>query len=80
MKTTTRNQAVEITNEIITGMTFEKAKSICEPLETILENVNQFVWNTGVGGWYYNVETNTFCTDMIRNSVMLTYMNGLAKI
>jgi hypothetical protein len=78
----TREEAVTVTQRTITDMTFEQAKQICED-ETKgfdpLSRASAHAWNIGVGGWYYNVENNTFCTDMIIRGTLLTYLGGLQR-
>jgi hypothetical protein len=78
MHSLTRAEAIKLTDEVISSLTFDKAKEICEPVETALENVRQYAWNLGLGGWYYDFLTNSFCTDMVVHAVMLTYLKGLS--
>lgn len=75
----TREEAVAKTKDIMSHMSHAEATEICTKGDGIdaLESARMYAWSTGVGGWYYNVENNTFCTDMIIKSTLLTYMSAL---
>ncbi len=75
-----REKAIKTTNDFITNLTFEEAQKICEPVETVVENVKEYVYQMGVGGIYYSPEKNNiFCHEMITKAIYFTYLGGLAK-
>ncbi len=65
MKKLTRQQAIHWTTLLINSITHEDAKSLLFGLvgSPSIEGVNRWLWSKGIGGWYYDIDTNTFCNE-----------------
>lgn len=66
----TKQEAIAFTNNYINKLTREQAHKLLHPKYDI-EELNKYIWDLGIGGFYYNEEnTLLFCTEVLRTTIL----------
>jgi hypothetical protein len=68
-KFNTKQEAIEFTNNYINNLTREQAHKLLHPKYDI-EELNKYIWDLGIGGFYYNKENTLFCNEILRSTIL----------
>lgn len=68
-----REEAVNFTKGFVEHLLPERAAQLARNGEVRLDldQVRQWAWGQGVGGWYYDDECKEFCVDAIIRAIIL---------
>lgn len=70
-KFNSRDGAVQFTNDHITNLQPKEAHDLLISFNYEIDKLQNFVWGLGVGGWYFNIAKNQFCTEALIRAYLL---------
>lgn len=67
-KFNTKQEAIQFTDNYINNLTREQAHKLIHP--KYVEELDKYIWDLGIGGFYYNKENTLFCHEVLRATIL----------